>query len=45
MVPANDNHDSPTRDLLEFALVLMPMWGPSLVVSLASCIGLAWVLG
>ncbi len=44
MVPANDNQESPTGELLELALLLRPLWGPELVLSLLGCAVVAWVM-
>jgi hypothetical protein len=43
MVPANDNQQSPTRELLDLTIILRPLWAPSLVVSLLAFAGLALI--
>jgi hypothetical protein len=45
MVPANDNHESPTRETLEIALLLRQLWLPGLVLSLLASGWLVCVVG
>jgi hypothetical protein len=45
MVPANDNHESSTREMSELALLLRPLWLPGLVLSLLASGWLVCVVG
>jgi hypothetical protein len=40
MASADDNHISPTRELLEVAKLLRPVWLPGLIVCSALLVGI-----